>query len=594
MKTVNQVLAFRGSWLLTCVAAFGVLCACNVIGASSVLSFPRGASDNYVQTTARITTVFSLTLLPAFPNGAEILKDYEHPPVNFSPGEEYGDEERKYQGIPTIERAPGGRLWVACYAGKVWEDRYNYILAVTSADDGETWSDIRFVIDPDGDGPLRASDPCLWLDTAGRLWLFWDINKEWDRSLTLTFAMTTDNPDDQNPVWSKPRVICKGVTLNKPIIRGNGEWMLPTAIWNTDYSCRAMVSLDKGLTWSLRGSANVPPNRRNCDEPMIVERQDGSLFQLVRIIKFGIGESVSLNDGRTWTEVEDYLPDATSRFYLRRLISGRLILIKHGPLDRKIGRSQLTAYLSEDEGRSWIGGLTLDERSTVSYPDGTQSPDGIIRVVYDWNRGEDKNILMAVFTEEDILAGKFCSSTARQRVLVNKATGINPRLKPKLSANENGKPLQTNSVATFRALVGENGLLKEGATIFSDRDYRFHSLPDQLNGKRFIKSSIDGVKAVCDKSGYVYVITPLKGRNADSLESFLMKSGFEKCAVKEFVLFLIDGKEGPSRACSVFQKHVNKSEMLELAKWGIIVFAPPQHLEPPPVKANAVHKQPVP
>ncbi len=36
-------------------------------------------------------------------------------------------------------------------------------------------------------------------------------------------------------------------------------------------------------------------------------------------------------------------------------------------------RSHLTAWLSEDDGKTWRGGLMLDERATVSYPDGFQA-----------------------------------------------------------------------------------------------------------------------------------------------------------------------------------------------------------------------------
>ena len=36
-----------------------------------------------------------------------------------------------------------------------------------------------------------------------------------------------------------------------------------------------------------------------------------------------------------------------------------LLLVKHGPIDKKTGRSHLTAYLSEDDGKSWVGGLLL-------------------------------------------------------------------------------------------------------------------------------------------------------------------------------------------------------------------------------------------
>ena len=54
------------------------------------------------------------------------------PPINFRPGNAYGPAERKYQGVPTLERAPNGRLWAAWYAGPVQEDRYNYVVAATS------------------------------------------------------------------------------------------------------------------------------------------------------------------------------------------------------------------------------------------------------------------------------------------------------------------------------------------------------------------------------------------------------------------------------------------------------------------------------
>lgn len=46
---------------------------------------------------------------------------------------------------------------------------------------------------------------------------------------------------------------------------------------------------------------------------------------------------------------------------------------KHGPLDTRTSRSHLTAYLSKDDGTTWTGGLMLDERRGVSYPDGQQT-----------------------------------------------------------------------------------------------------------------------------------------------------------------------------------------------------------------------------
>ena len=73
-------------------------------------------------------------------------------------------------------------------------------------------------------------------------------------------------------------------------------------------------------------------------------------------------------------------------------------------------RNNLTAYLSDD-GKNWYGGLRIENRSGVSYPDGFQHPDGRIFVQYDRKR-IDGSLCMSVFTEEDVAAGKIVSDRA--------------------------------------------------------------------------------------------------------------------------------------------------------------------------------------
>jgi hypothetical protein len=45
----------------------------------------------------------------------------------------------------------------------------------------------------------------------------------------------------------------------------------------------------------------------------------------------------------------------------------------------------------------------------------------VIRIIYDWERFTAREILMAVFREEDVAAGKCVTAAARLRVLVNRA-----------------------------------------------------------------------------------------------------------------------------------------------------------------------------
>jgi predicted neuraminidase len=368
--------------------------------------------------------------------GAKILLEPALQPasVNTDLGPQYADSVRAFQGIPGVERAANGRLWATWYGGGTGEGPDNFVVLVTSADDGKSWSKVKLAIDPPGS--VRAFDPCLWHDPEGRLWLFWAQSVSWWDGRAGVWAVVTENSGDEKPKWSAPRRIANGIMMNKPTVLTTGEWLLPVAVWKRNASglknmayahnlaaetgANVLSSTNKGATWNLRIGAQVP--KRVFDEHMIVERRDGSLWTLVRT-EYGIGESVSTDHGKTWTEGQPSgIPHVNSRFFIRRLASGKLLLVHHEPPDKKT-RSHLIAHLSDDDGKTWRGGLMLDERAGVSYPDGVQAPDGTIYVIYDFARTTEKQILMAIFTEDDVAAGKWSSPRARQRVVINQATG---------------------------------------------------------------------------------------------------------------------------------------------------------------------------
>jgi len=354
--------------------------------------------------------------------GALLLGAFTDPPqVVLQPGAAYATETRLFQGIPSLARAPEGRLWAVWYGGRgAGEDEKNYVVLVTSGDDGATWSEEVLVVDPDDDGPVRAFDPNIWLDPTGRLWLFWTQAVGHDAAVGGVWAMTTDTPDREDAVWSAPRRLTDGVMMCKPTVLADGAWVLPASTWReTDNSARLVVSRDKGNSWEVRGACNVPKEARAFDEHMIVEKQDGRLWLLART-NYGIGESFSEDQGKTWPELTPSpIAHTSARFFIRRLQSGALLLVKHGPIAEKTGRSHLTAFLSEDDGATWPHSLLLDEREGVSYPDGIQAPDGTLYIIHDFDRAGARQILMSVFTEEDLRAGKAVSGKARLRVVVD-------------------------------------------------------------------------------------------------------------------------------------------------------------------------------
>ena len=332
---------------------------------------------------------------------------------------------RKFQGIPSMAISNEGRLWAVWYAGITpGEDENNYVVISTSGDDGQSWTE-KLIIDPDGEGPIRSFDPELWIDPDGKLWVFWAETVGHDGASAGLWAKTNSNPDKEDSKWSEPRRITDGVMMCKPTVLSTGEWILPTSTWReTDNSARVIVSKDKGKTFNLRGACNVPKDVRNYDEHMIVERKDNSLWMLIRT-KYGIGESISNDRGKTWSiPVQSAIEHPSARFFIRRLASGNLLLVKHGLINERIGRSHLTAYLSKDDGEKWLGGLLLDERSGVSYPDGQQSLDGTIHIIYDYSRTTSREISFATFTEEDIIAGDTASATVSLRKIISKFSDL--------------------------------------------------------------------------------------------------------------------------------------------------------------------------
>jgi len=286
------------------------------------------------------------------------------------------------------------------------------------------------VIDPDENGPVRAFDPQAWVDPRGHLWVFWAQTVDHDGSIAGTWAVTTETPDSPNPRWSTPRRLGDGIMMGKPLVLSTGEWCLPISTWKkTDSSAKFVVSTDRGQNWSVRGAAHVPVDLRDFDEHSVVERRDGSLWMLVRLAadaekaksgatQYCIGESVSTDRGKTWTTVaRGPIPHVRSRFFIRRLASGNLLLIKHA--DKATNRKDLTAYLSRDEGKNWLGGLTI-EAETCSYPDAVQSRDGRIFVTYDRERRKEGFIQVAVITEDDVATGRAAQAKVPVKSVVSR------------------------------------------------------------------------------------------------------------------------------------------------------------------------------
>jgi len=352
----------------------------------------------------------------------------ETPKINLNPLPEHCMANEDYGMTIGVAVTKGGHIFV-CWVGG-GDNSKAYFLLSRSARGTENFEEPCLVIDPHDE--KLPYDRCtlvgtLWVDPKNRLWLFFNQTLEHYDGTSTNWYIRCDDPDADTLVWTEPKYLYYGCTLNKPVVLDRGEWMLPISVWARHHITPTMpqdirhdlddirmahvfVSSDEGETWNRRGGVVFPDT---CfDEHMFVQLKDGRLWMLGRTKTSGLQETFSSDRGASWTEPKRApVQSVSARFNLRRLKSGRILLIKHGKRveEAAADRSWLTAFLSNDEGQTWSAGFVLDERFQVSYPDSDQDENGNIYITYDRNRAEDGEIIMARLREEDILAGGLIS-----------------------------------------------------------------------------------------------------------------------------------------------------------------------------------------
>ena len=356
--------------------------------------------------------------LPTAAPGSVRRPDWAHEPAR-----------RAFGGIPSLAVSPkNGRLWATWYAGPTdGEDSNNYAVLATSGDGGRTWREVLYA-DPDMDGALRAFDPEVWVAPDGRLRWTWTEREVKirdggsNRWTTGCYFANTDrlkclelSAEDEPPEpLPEPRQIARGVMMCKPIVAKDGRWLFPVATWYDDFSARVVASGDGGRTFGVLGGVSLPEKMRLFDEHNLIELKDGTLRAYLRTRNSGDAawQADSRDGGKTWGPARPCpFRHVSSRFFVRRLKSGALLLVKNGALDYGDSRDELTAFVSDDDGASWIGGLVL-KKGPCAYPDGDQAPDGTLFVTCDNDRMGRQEIRLFRFTEADVRAGRCVSPTA--------------------------------------------------------------------------------------------------------------------------------------------------------------------------------------
>lgn len=372
-----------------------------------------------------------LDLLPVGRRAEPAVPANVHAP--WQPSGLFAKASRRISLVPSIECAPkSGRLWATWYTGmEPAENHLNYCVLAASDDGGRTWREL-LVSDP-VDPSVRAFDPEVWIAPDGLLRWTWTERRvgepasRTDAASGVHSGVETDvlmsvtlSPDEDPPCRPPiPQEIGRGVMMCKPTVLADGTWLYPVAKWGAAPSATFNATRD-GKSFKYVGGATIPEDEREFDEHQSVQLADGSLFCLIRARKSGLYEARSTDGGLTWgAAVKSPIGHVNARLFIRRLASGSLLLVKHGAVgERPPRRERLMAFISRDDGATWQGGLMLDGRPGVSYPDGCQKPDGTIVVTYDYGRPTAQAIHFCEFTEEDAAAGRDVSGRVRLARLI--------------------------------------------------------------------------------------------------------------------------------------------------------------------------------
>ena len=330
---------------------------------------------------------------------------------------------RKYQATATISRSGPNRYWAAWRADNktAGEGPGNFAVLAYSDDKNQNFKEYGYLTySPEHPGN-QIVDPMLWTDPDGRLWMFYGVlgnNQHYD-GVGGSWAIVSDNPNAEDPVWSEPvRLSYHGVP--RVPIKVDDRWYMAIYGWRFSAEEPPMYMDHVGphiyeLDWKnkkVKHISQLPPNNNGqysgFFETECVERNDGAVAALLRWQgkSSQVLFSVSKDGMRTWTPWQDYkviAPSSSSRVWLGRAPSGRLVLCWNNDTVRRT----LTVGLSEDEGRSWKFKKVIepDPAIQVSYPVVAFGDDGEIYVIYDSGRDSNRQIRVSKVIEQEIISG---------------------------------------------------------------------------------------------------------------------------------------------------------------------------------------------
>ena len=342
--------------------------------------------------------------------------------------------EEPYAGWSTVARRANGELWVTWSGGR---DGHvcpmGQVRAMTSRDDGATWTYPRVLLDSPTDdrdsGVLETAKGTLLVTT------FTSLAYEDHLAKSVMYMPVAGKSSAMRPM--PPEVVARWQATQKRLTADErqaelGEWALRSTdgglnfsariativnsphgplqlkdgrilyigkeLWTKNQRIGAVESKDDGLSWNWLSEIPGRPGddvERDYHELHAVESDDGRIVAQIRhqgkVDKNWTLQTESTDGGKTWTIPRAITFGIPSQ--LLKLRDGRL-LMTYGHRRLPFGNQ---ARLSTDHGRTWSEPMIVSGDGTVSdlgYPSTVELADGtLLTVWYENMKGLDRAVL---------------------------------------------------------------------------------------------------------------------------------------------------------------------------------------------------------
>lgn len=271
-----------------------------------------------------------------------------------------------------------------------------------SEDEGKTWQAYPIFNNPHF---AIYDDHALCVSRSGRVYLSFlnlaDYHFNWVKHKNAPTKNSALSQwivwsDDHGKTWQQPVLIQAGYAASIRSLLELDDGCLVVSAQNLDYAnarhyALSFVSTDQGQTWQASNRLDMPGRGHHdgCYEGCLLPLRDGRLWYLIRTNMDWFWHAYSIDQGRTWTQLQPGLAASSSPGMLTRLNSGRIMLV-YNPLEplladttalRRRGgqfsereaswfRSELVVRFSADEGQTWTEPQVLArmDKAWLSYP----------------------------------------------------------------------------------------------------------------------------------------------------------------------------------------------------------------------------------